>query len=100
MTCTESGCQSIDIDPATLMEYDGTIPRIGAPRDAGTDAMSPMCTPRTEVCNGVDDDCDGMRDDGFDLSSDASNCGACNNRCPGGGGAVCCAGVCDRGSCP
>ncbi len=34
----------------------------------------------TEVCDGVDNDCDGVVDDGFDLKSD-QNCGSCGNRC-------------------
>jgi hypothetical protein len=33
-----------------------------------------------EVCNGLDDDCDGEVDEDFDLMSDVMNCGACNLR--------------------
>jgi hypothetical protein len=36
--------------------------------------------PTAEVCNGMDDDCDGVRDDGFDQDSDGFlSCAACNN---------------------
>jgi hypothetical protein len=35
----------------------------------------------TELCNGVDDDCNGRVDDGFDLSTDEQNCGACGTVC-------------------
>lgn len=35
-----------------------------------------------ESCDGSDNDCDGMIDEGFDLTSDAENCGACDNVCP------------------
>jgi hypothetical protein len=30
------------------------------------------------LCNGIDDDCDGQVDEDFDLQSDPSHCGACN----------------------
>lgn len=62
------------------------------------------CTPRgSEVCNGLDDNCNGVADEGFErcngactsLASDDNNCGRCGVRC--GGGTHCAAGVC---SCP
>jgi hypothetical protein len=34
-----------------------------------------------EACNYNDDDCDGEVDEGFDLTSDIDNCGACQNAC-------------------
>ncbi len=34
-----------------------------------------------EVCDGIDNDCNGIVDDGFDLMSDVNNCGACNHAC-------------------
>ena len=37
--------------------------------------------PRDEICNGLDDDCDGVADDGFDLQSDPANCGRCGGSC-------------------
>jgi alpha-tubulin suppressor-like RCC1 family protein len=43
--------------------------------DGGADA----CTP--EACNEMDDDCDGRTDEGFDLATDRSHCGRCNNAC-------------------
>jgi alpha-tubulin suppressor-like RCC1 family protein len=39
------------------------------------------CTAAEEVCNGVDDDCDRDVDEGFDLTADANNCGACGRAC-------------------
>jgi alpha-tubulin suppressor-like RCC1 family protein len=34
-----------------------------------------------ELCDSRDNDCDGEIDEGFDLTSDAINCGACGNVC-------------------
>ncbi|MCA9542648.1 MAG: hypothetical protein KC620_27315, partial [Myxococcales bacterium] len=42
------------------------------------------CTPTpdpTEVCDTVDNDCDGSTDEGFDLANDEANCGACGVLC-------------------
>jgi hypothetical protein len=48
--------------------------------------------PAAESCNGLDDDCDGRMDEGFDLTSDAMHCGKCGMAC--GAGETCCAGRC------
>ncbi len=123
-TCTEDGCKSIGIDPASLATWTGEKPRLGSdqdsgggsldsgmnrldsgqdaggvdanvPSDAGADAG--MCTPTAEVCNGVDDDCNGVVDDGFDLMTDPDHCGSCPNACKGPGpNRTCCAGICKR----
>jgi len=34
-----------------------------------------------ETCNGEDDNCNGKKDEGFDLDTDVDNCGLCNNPC-------------------
>jgi hypothetical protein len=34
-----------------------------------------------EVCDGRDNDCDGEKDEGFDLGDDVENCGFCGNVC-------------------
>jgi len=48
-------------------------------------AGSPICIPgvgpKFETCDGTDEDCDGVVDNGFDLTSDARNCGMCGNDC-------------------
>ncbi len=57
--------------------------------DASTDAPpAPIdafvpdgCVSTTEVCNMADDDCDGIPDNGFDLTADPLNCGACGSVC-------------------
>jgi hypothetical protein len=53
-----------------------------------------------EICDGIDNDCNGVVDDGFDFQNDVDNCGGCNKRCffPFAK-ATCAAGVCTQGAC-
>jgi hypothetical protein len=37
--------------------------------------------PSTEVCDELDNDCDGTKDNGFNLTSDVNNCGKCSKVC-------------------
>lgn len=37
--------------------------------------------PSDEACDGVDNDCDGQRDEGFDVTQDPLNCGQCGAAC-------------------
>jgi hypothetical protein len=37
--------------------------------------------PTIEICDGKDNNCDGVVDDGFDLMNDPLNCGSCGNTC-------------------
>ncbi len=54
----------------------------------------------TEVCNGLDDNCDGRRDEGIDLQTDVANCGRCDNACSFANGTARCAmGACALGAC-
>lgn len=48
---------------------------------AGTLVCSGATGPSLEICNDQDDDCDGSSDEGFNLSADVANCGACGNSC-------------------
>jgi len=58
------------------------------------------CLPDPERCNGRDDDCDGMVDEGFNLSSDPNHCGGCGNVCTYlNATGLCDAGTCVQGSC-
>jgi hypothetical protein len=80
-TCAGGACRSIDVGASELEPWapparadGGTIPD-GGPADG-----APICGP-TELCNGLDDDCDGSVDEGFDMSTDVSNCGGCGIVC-------------------
>ncbi len=48
-----------------------------------------------EICDGVDNDCDGTVDDGFDLQTSLDHCGACDRAC----GFPQAVAVCDGGNC-
>jgi hypothetical protein len=55
--------------------------------------MLPPRLPSMELCDGLDNDCNGKVDDGFDFLNDDRNCGAC--------GLVCASGThCMQGKCP
>ncbi|MDY0002268.1 MAG: hypothetical protein RBU30_13305, partial [Polyangia bacterium] len=50
-----------------------------------TDGCEYGCTPTTdgsELCNGLDDDCDGRVDEDFNFDLDPEHCGDCNRPCP------------------
>ena len=67
-----------------------------------TDGCEYTCTRRsdTETCNRLDDNCNGVMDEGFDLQTDVTNCGSCGNACRfTQAGATCVAGVCTIGAC-
>jgi hypothetical protein len=61
------------------------------------------CVPMPEICNGLDDDCNLVADEGFDLTMDEMNCGRCGNACNFANGmgecrmGVCAVTGCDRG---
>jgi hypothetical protein len=59
------------------------------------------CTPTgAEICDGRDNNCDGRIDEGFDLQTDRSHCGACNHVCRfEHASASCVAGACRIGTC-
>ncbi|HSY40904.1 MAG TPA: MopE-related protein [Polyangia bacterium] len=53
-----------------------------------------------EICDGLDNDCNGLIDDTFDFMSDVNNCGACNHQCAFPfATATCVSGVCTQGAC-
>ncbi|MBN2725198.1 MAG: hypothetical protein JXR95_14125 [Deltaproteobacteria bacterium] len=56
---------------------DGSLPDIVVDPDA--DVIE--CEPTDEICDGKDNDCDDVIDNGFDLQNDPANCGECNHIC-------------------
>ncbi len=53
----------------------------------------------TEVCNNLDDDCDGVVDNGFDKQNDNLNCGSCGHVCLAAAGVRCIGGGCREANC-
>ena len=71
----------------------------------GTTVCTGAVAPTFELCNQVDDDCDGKVDEDYNTQTDPQNCGACGNVCgsnlAAGGNAVwaCSTGQCVIASC-
>jgi hypothetical protein len=67
-------------------------------RDASV--VADACEPTEEVCDGLDNDCDGVVDNGFDLQTDPNHCGDCGRVCQYDHAlSSCVAGQCVRGAC-
>jgi hypothetical protein len=45
-----------------------------------------------ELCDGIDNNCNGQTDEGFDFQNDEQHCGGCGRSC--GAGFTCCGGSC------
>jgi hypothetical protein len=84
-----TSCDGVDADQCAkgmwACQLDGSLACVGdTPNEA-------------EVCGGGDEDCDGSIDEGYDLTSDVSDCGACGNDCLAPDGVA--SAACDAGSC-
>lgn len=67
------------------------------PQAVGNGLCYPVGQCTAEVCDGQDNDCNGVVDDGFDLQTDNANCGACGHACTGG--TTCRTGACVESNC-
>lgn len=57
--------------------------------DDRTDGCEYFCTKQSDTdltCDNIDDDCNGVPDDGIDFCSSATNCGTCGRNCQGKAG--------------
>ncbi len=95
--CSEETCDGKDNDCDGVVD-DG-VPAVATPCDTGlmgvcnggqqrcedgTLRCAPNQTASAELCDGLDNDCDGQLDEDFDLTRDSNHCGACGTRCDAG----------------
>jgi hypothetical protein len=71
--CQNGGCVLVDCQSG-YWNIDGDV----------SNGCEYGCSPTnsgTEICDGLDNDCNGTTDDGFDKSTDPQNCGSCGYAC-------------------
>ncbi|MBN1605251.1 MAG: hypothetical protein JW940_01385 [Polyangiaceae bacterium] len=93
-TCEKGSCE--------LVECLGGFHDIDRKRANGCEYRCAPTNGGVEVCDGLDNDCNGKIDDDIDTSSDPLNCGECGVRCAGGfpnAESVCRKGQCVMGVC-
>jgi hypothetical protein len=86
-TCVDGSCAVGNCEP-------GWVDRDRDPRN-GCEFECVFSNGGVEICDEVDNDCDGIVDDGFDTQSSLEHCGACNQPCAFRNAGA----VCDRGEC-
>ena len=80
----------------------GCVDHDGDGYGVGADCLGPDCDDTNnaihpgaaEVCDGVDNNCDGRIDEAFDLQTDNQHCGTCGHTCNAAAGERCCGGTC------
>ena len=78
-------------------DRDGDLPTLGEASN-GCKSYCEVTSP-TELCDGEDNDCNGLVDEGFNLQTDAANCGACGRSCEALKGANTVVTGCAAGTC-
>ena len=89
----DEGCAA-----CTDADHDGFFAQAGCQTAVDCQDSDPTIRPTApEVCDAVDNDCDGLADEDFDLDTDADNCGSCGHVC--GAGGACVSGACTDVAC-
>jgi hypothetical protein len=99
--CTTLNPSKVGICVDKVCEFEGCPPN--TQNSDGLPGNGCECTiGGQELCNGVDDDCNGLVDEGFDLWTDMANCGTCGTTCdvPDVAGVTCQNGQCVVTGCP
>jgi hypothetical protein len=91
----DAGGSDADTVDAGVADAETMDPDAEVSVDAGAGEDGGMCMPKVESCNEADDDCDGVIDNGYDLTTDTRHCGVCNMRCAQPT-SICCRGTCTR----
>ncbi len=94
--CAGGVCQLVC--QADHYDLDGDLATAGE-SGTGCEYACTLTNGGTEACDGLDNDCDGTVDEGFDLDTDLSHCGSCGNDCTTQAGAHSVASSCSNGTC-
>jgi len=92
----DEGCAS-----CTDADHDGFFAQTGCLTAVDCNDTDDTIRPNAaELCNGRDDNCTGVADEGFDLTSNPAHCAACDHACSFVNAvSVCVDSVCQLGSC-